>query len=79
LLTPKSPDFSGRTSFFCPEWRLRSRRLLELGGSGHEAAAFLPGGGVFQRGRQLELAANLGSAGLVNSGFIWRQAGRAGR
>jgi len=33
---------------FCPDRCLRSRKRLKLGGSGGEAVASLPGGGVFQ-------------------------------
>jgi hypothetical protein len=46
-LTSRSPSEATRSSVFCLERFLRSRRLRELGGSGGEATAFLPGGGVF--------------------------------
>lgn len=51
-LTSRSPDFARWTSVFRAERRLRSRKRLELGGSGREPAASFPGSDVFQRGGQ---------------------------
>ncbi len=45
----RSPDFARWTSIFRPDWRLRSRKLQEQGGSDREAAVFWLSGGVFQR------------------------------
>lgn len=46
-LTPESPESSLWTSDFFPERRLRARMLLNRGGSDHETAVFLLGGGFF--------------------------------
>ena len=51
-LTSRSPDFARWTSVFRPERRLRSRKLLEQGGSDREAAESWLRGGVFQRSGQ---------------------------
>jgi hypothetical protein len=63
-LTRRSPESDRWTRVFRPDRRLRSRKLLELGGSAREPASSWPGSDVFERGGQTCLAALLGEYGV---------------
>lgn len=65
LLLPRSPESGHWASVFRPEWRLRTRRLLEQGGADRETAALRPGGGVFQHSGQICPAASPSSDDLA--------------